>query len=303
MKMLFLVFALILGPLLNTACLNIDGTTLDGGTAPDNSRPDLWLEDVQNRSSAEKLAEYRNKRGAAADAVSQKEFEAVEMLMTGKILEGIDGLLAIEKTTPGRYSTATNLGTGYELNGNNKEGLHWIIEGIKRNPNAHEGTEWLHQYILETKIKLESTPKLFQTNRMIELPESFDLNSTVTIGNASYRIDKVSDALQHQLRERMLFVKPADPVVSEMLYAYARIIAHTRTVEPALHLLRMAEGYGFADPAQLRATQDRYERARHLHFESHNWWINFWVCVVVGTSISSVVLLYILKKRSARARS
>jgi hypothetical protein len=47
---------------------------------------------------------------------------------------------------------AANLGTALELLGNKEEALHWIREGIRRNPQSHEGTEWLHAKILEAKI-------------------------------------------------------------------------------------------------------------------------------------------------------
>jgi len=48
-----------------------------------------------------------------------------------------------------------DLGTAYELAGKNEPALRWIREGLRRNPNSHKGTEWLHVKILEAKIEQE----------------------------------------------------------------------------------------------------------------------------------------------------
>jgi tetratricopeptide (TPR) repeat protein len=59
----------------------------------------------------------------------------------------------IEKITPGRYSTAANLGTVYELLGQNDLALKWIKKAVEIDPTSHEGSEWIHVKILEAKIK------------------------------------------------------------------------------------------------------------------------------------------------------
>lgn len=84
---------------------------------------------------------------------------AVALLHTGEAQEAVALLEALEAQKPGLYMTATNLGTAYELAGNNEKALEWIRRDIALNPTAHEGTEWLHVRILETKVTLESDPR------------------------------------------------------------------------------------------------------------------------------------------------
>jgi len=77
---------------------------------------------------------------------------AVAFVHQGKYSEAIALLQELERRYPGKYQVAANLGTAFELSGDNKQALQWIREGIRRNPKSHEGTEWLHVAILEAKL-------------------------------------------------------------------------------------------------------------------------------------------------------
>lgn len=59
----------------------------------------------------------------------------------------------IEKLQPGRYATAANSGTVYELLGQNDSALYWIKRAVQIDPTSHYGSEWLHVKILEAKIE------------------------------------------------------------------------------------------------------------------------------------------------------
>ncbi len=61
---------------------------------------------------------------------------AVALVYLGRYDEAISLLQRLEKETPGHYATAANLGTAYELSGNNELALKWIKEGIRRNPRS-----------------------------------------------------------------------------------------------------------------------------------------------------------------------
>jgi len=60
-------------------------------------------------------------------------------------------LIGIERWHPGLYATAANLGTAYELLGNVDSAYYWIEEDMRRNPQGHEGSEWMHLCILSAK--------------------------------------------------------------------------------------------------------------------------------------------------------
>ena len=68
---------------------------------------------------------------------------AVAMIHTGGVAEAVPLLEEIERTQPGLYQTATNLGTAYELLGHPKQALTWIEQGIAINPDSHGGSEWI----------------------------------------------------------------------------------------------------------------------------------------------------------------
>ncbi len=188
-----------------------------------------------------------------------EEARAIEALFKGELLASIALLQEIEARVPGRYSTAANLGTAYELNGDLKEALRWINEGIVRNPNAHDGTEWLHRRILEVKIVLESEPDYLLKHRLLPLPKVMDHGTNVAIGDQVFSLKEIRKALLYQLGERLIFVKPKSSVVAELLFALGRIEAHLSVLESSLPVLEMAEEYGFADHRHLFATRSHYQ--------------------------------------------
>lgn len=77
------------------------------------------------------------------------------LIIQGKYKEAIDLYKKIEQLQPDRYSTASNIGTAYELTGNNSEALQWIVKAVKISPESHFHSEWIHINILKAKIKGE----------------------------------------------------------------------------------------------------------------------------------------------------
>jgi hypothetical protein len=55
------------------------------------------------------------------------------------------------------------------------------------------------------------------------------------------------DALHFQLSERMLFVKPEDPVVADLLHSFSRLEAARYSGEGEANLLKLARKYGYRD--------------------------------------------------------
>jgi len=241
------------------ACLNTGGTTIEGmprmSSGNSLARYLFW---ALRTTPKEKLSALPYQDPASQSESSQKERAAVEAILAGNITNGITILQELENATPGLYATAANLGTAYELAGDNRNALKWITEGIARNPESHGGTEWLHQLILETKLRLEADPGYLKTHRIIPLPEKFNPDTKIAISGKEYTIRQIEWALNYQLRERVVFVKPPDPVVADLLFSYARIEAHTNIVENGVELLHESQRYGFADPALLAQTEKQY---------------------------------------------
>lgn len=132
----------------------------------------------------------------------------VALIRLGRAGDAIGELEGIEKDFPGQYATAANLGTAYELTGKLAEALTWITRGIERNPGSHEGTEWLHVAILKAKLKLQADPAWLAEHSVLEEA------GARTAG-------EIVQAIEYQLGERLVFVRPEDAVVCDLFYQAA----------------------------------------------------------------------------------
>ncbi len=149
------------------------------------------------------------KRLTGDNQVSERRFmeqinHAVELIVSGEHRKAVDSLVLIEKEFPGRYETATNLGTAYELNGEIELASVWIKRGLKLNSDAHDGTEWLHDKILSAKKSIMTNPDWLREHSIL---------NTVDFDSAD-----VIKAIEYQLSERTQFVKPPDPIVADLYY-------------------------------------------------------------------------------------
>ena len=213
---------------------------------------------------------------------------AVALMYLGRSAEAVMLLEKLEKEKPGEYFVAANLGTAYELAGKNDEALRWIQEGIRRNPDSHEGTEWLHARILQAKIAQQSDPDYFKKHSVLELQPQ-DISQQLVFGEIKLSTRQLAEAIEYQLGERLQFVKPPDPSVASLLFDYAAIEAATRTLESAKGVLQMGLEYGYpADKVQplLKLNDRRIAWRKITQYGSYG-------LIVAGF----VALLYLLYKR------
>ena len=248
-KKLIKLLLILLFPSLIQACLWLEGTTIDGTyykTFGDESISSMFLKMSQAMTPQQNFKNkfYRENNQTV-------EYIALYQIMKGEYQQGIEKLLKIESQSPNLYSTASNLGTAYELQGNIPLAIKWIKEGIKRDAQSHYGTEWLHLLILETKLELENNPNLLKNSHILNLPSTFNKRTPISIKGKDYTIDSIRDALFYQLKERMIFVKPQDKVVADLLYTFAKIEEQTTVVEEASILMDMAEKYGFSNQKEI----------------------------------------------------
>jgi tetratricopeptide (TPR) repeat protein len=163
------------------------------------------------------------------------------LIIQGKYKEALELYLNIERIKPNRYATASNLGTLFELMGENEKAYEWIKKSIKINPESHEGSEWLHLKILEAKIqKLENPSGAFfiNTNFGSEIYPKTNLRDE--------ELFKLKDALYFQLNERITFIKPKDEIISILLFELGNI-ATIEGFDPqgAAELYELSKKYGF----------------------------------------------------------
>lgn len=161
---------------------------------------------------------------------------AVALAHLGRYKEALEILKKIEAEHPGKYVTAANMGTVYELLGDNEQALKWIKEGIKRNPRSHNGTEWVHVKILEAKLALAKDPDWLKTHSVLGLDFGNDL-----VPKKPAKPDDVHYAILYQLQERLQFVtEPPDPIVADLLADLGNVIAATGPIESAIPVYRFA---------------------------------------------------------------
>ncbi len=157
--------------------------------------------------------------------------------------DAINLYLEIEKEQPNRYSTASNIGTAYELTGQNEQALKWIKRSVEIDSQSHKNSEWIHLRILEAKIKGE---QFYNTRFLLGTDFGSALNPISTKSGADLK--KMSTELYYQLNERISFVNPKEKIVAQLLFDLGNIAFLLGNYYEALEDYRLAKEYGFTEP-------------------------------------------------------
>lgn len=200
--------------------------------------------------SPEEARPFRTSRDEPATPAKKLEAEALELVFAGRFAEALPLLEKAEEIAPGDYSIAANLGTTYELTGDNASALRWIREAVKRNPASHHGTEWVHVLVLEAKLRAAARSLAAgngPAERLLPVPDRLKEETMIEAGGERRPAREVREAISYQLRERMVFVKPKDVPVADLLFSLAVLNANLVSVESAKDVLALAELYGFSD--------------------------------------------------------
>lgn len=201
---------------------------------------------------------------------------AVTQVLVGQVDEGIRLLRDLEKQNPGSAIIAANLGTALELSGDDEEALMWIRESVRRDPNEHEGSEWVHVKILEAKITLKKNPNWLRTRSVVGWREGQQL-----MADERGRVRSPADLIRpitYQLQERTRFVQPPDPVVGDLYLTLGDVAHSTSAAYDSLWERDDAEADNYAQALRygtvhevrvrerLEAAQRRIEASREERF-------------------------------------
>ncbi len=230
-----------------------------------------------------RIADMRKQAEGGWNFMTQTKL-GVCLAHAGQYDEAVNIFQNLERIQPGGYTTAENLGTMYELKGNNAAALYWIKEGMRRNAQTHEGTEWLHVRILEAKLKLAQDPNWLRSHSVAGLDTGagrtpnlpHDAPGVFPEDNMGQRADtgQVSLALAYQLRERLEFVPKPDPVVSDLLFDFANmkaLNAGDSDDKPVAELYQMALDYGPAKAALVWKRFKYYNGAPNYWLQGALW--------------------------------
>ncbi|MDG1333270.1 MAG: tetratricopeptide repeat protein [Crocinitomicaceae bacterium] len=233
MKKLLFLFVLIFNVTASHACLNYYYSIDNQGHFHDGEAEDLRraFNTNFNTSRLEKnLKKLQLKLEASKDYKLLSDY-AVLLLKAGKTAIALDILEQLSLKHPNDYQIAANLGTAYELSGNNEKALEYIKRGIELNPDSHGGSEWVHVKLLEAKLKLADDPSYLDSITVLNLTE------------AQKKDKKVRDQLTIQIRERFPFCKGPDPIMASLLIDLGDCYANTVSLEFAKASYEIAKHY------------------------------------------------------------
>jgi tetratricopeptide (TPR) repeat protein len=173
---------------------------------------------------------------------------ALGLMKLGKTSEALQLLAEISKHYPNDFRIASNLGTAYELNGQNDSALKYIKHGLKLNPNDHEGSEWVHVKVLETKLRLSKDPQFLKNTSVLNLSETQEKDTNVC------------RHILIQVHERFPFTPAPDPIMASLMTDLGDCLATTIALEYALSSYQIAREY-FGDKstelaAKIAATKE-----------------------------------------------
>ena len=174
---------------------------------------------------------------------------AVLLLKSGKTAIALDILEQLSLKHPNDYQIAANLGTAYELSGNDEKALEYIKRGIELNPDSHGGSEWVHVKLLEVKLALADNPSYLDSITVLNLSDGQKMSG------------KVRDQLMIQIRERFPFCKGPDPIMASLLVDLGDCYANQKSIEFAKASYEIAKHYyGAAD----EITDPKIDRMKYM---------------------------------------
>jgi tetratricopeptide (TPR) repeat protein len=198
-----------------------------------------------------------NKTGLYPESIDKKYATIIQKLLTAnefKLLSDFAwyelrvgdkkrSLLLLEelyKRYPNEYNVVANLGTAYEVNGNDIKALELLKKAVEINSRSHYNSEWIHIKILEQKI---ATPPDFTKVMNLEIKDF-----TAWLNDQKYQFQQAPDSLKkqlaYQLHERISFINPPDPVIAQLVLDFADIVAKHDGHAAALPFYEFASVYG-----------------------------------------------------------
>lgn len=260
MKALILIFFLLVQFAFTgmaQACIN--SYTFEFGRKLDNS---------ELKANLHKSRSIKNK------SLAQLNDYGVLLIYDRQYKKAIEIFKSLERQYPNLAKTAANLGTAYELNKQPELAKYWIEQGMKRDPNIHEGSEWIHVKILAAQLARQQEPKWIQKHDVLGL--DFGLKAaphaevrTVIFNEQHYNLDTVLKHSKTQMMQRLQFVNH-DPITAQILFNMANIEVVQYNVEDdaADSLYDMAARFGYHDPQLIEARQHYIQHSKWYQFKS-----------------------------------
>jgi tetratricopeptide (TPR) repeat protein len=202
----------------------------------------------ENREFWQSYADEQAGKMAKSPSVRDRSNYAGALLHLREYEKARDILLEAERLSPGDYAVAANLGTAFELLGDNENALKWIKIGLLRNSDSHHGTEWVHVKILEAKIAVAKDPTWLKHHSVVGADfgtEAIPQFTTPKSDNSDEREtpEALIKSISYQLKERIEFVSAPDPYVGDLLFDLANALAVSENVNYAVDIYALARSF------------------------------------------------------------
>jgi hypothetical protein len=244
MKSLFrlFIFIFIFQTQLSFGCLNGETLELKNGVLlyQDSEYKDIPKGHDFYKNDFEAIIKDLRKLYKETNDIDYLSDIGVVLILQKKYNEAIKLYNQIEKTHPNRYSTASNLGTIYELTGDNVNALKWIEKALKVNPISHNSSEWIHVNILKAKVN----NLIFSSQNIIN--NDFGFESLPKTDLKEENLESLRYQIYFQLNERISFIKEKDKSIAVLLFDLANIdYLLGKKSSQYKELYKMAVDYGF----------------------------------------------------------
>jgi tetratricopeptide (TPR) repeat protein len=209
--------------------------------------------------------------------------------------QAIDLYRNMEQQYPGRYATASNIGTAFELTGQNDSALKWISRAVAINPKSHDSSEWLHVNILKAKLK---EPSVINSNFLLGIDFGKDSMPRATRLEDPDTLGRIYEALYYQLNERITFIKGKDPIVARLLFDMANIFLYENETWEASVLYQRAKEYGYNSPlleARMDYCSKRPDKDADLQQQNISNFEIVLLSILTGIVLIPIVLLLRMK--------
>jgi tetratricopeptide (TPR) repeat protein len=233
------------------------------------------------------------------DKLNYKElsdYASIE-LRIGDRKKAVEILEELYEQHPNEYNVVANLGTAYEVTGNNEKALALLKKAVQINPRSHYGSEWIHVRILEQKIAGKDYDKII--NLGIE-----DFSKWII--DKEYRFPRNADSLKiqiaYQLHERIGFIAPPDEIVGQLVLDFADIVAKTaESRDKAIPFYEYAEHYGSSLQKTVAARKQVLKEEKKEVKDTFRWASVVWAIPLLAFGLILAAWLRSMRKHKSEA--
>ncbi|HEV7782456.1 MAG TPA: tetratricopeptide repeat protein [Chitinophagaceae bacterium] len=194
--------------------------------------PDVFTfrEGFNNASLLEELNKLADAVKSKLNLFEDENDRALTHMRMGEYDKAFDILSRLEKEKPNEYNIIANLGTLYELRGENEKALLYIKKAVALNSASHHGSEWFHIKVLEAKLSGKDN-SWWITHSVLGL-STVQKDPEVIISDITY-----------QLKERLPFTKRPDIMMASILNESGDYLLKHKKQQQAWVAYKIADEY------------------------------------------------------------